>query len=538
MSETNGATWSLSPKPARGGRTRVALLHGKEELASDVVDLQRKAQRAKLAGVLHAAMPAIDASEFEQQLQALATSDAQQRERKRTAGRSEDEELLTTDSGNARRLVELHGEDIRFVVGIGWHVWDGTRWGRDDRRRIDLLARDVARAFIRQSATLAGDPRAIRFARHGIKSAGRGKIESAVALARSEPGISVLAAEMDADPMLLNVENGTIDLTTGEMRSHCRADLLSKLAPAKFDPDATCPTFDRFLAEIQPDERNRAFLLRLLGYALTGRISEHVLPVCWGGGANGKSTLLGAVVELMGDYAAPLPPEVLMSSASDRHPTELAKLHGLRLAVAHESDQGRRLAEGKVKQLTGGDRISARRMREDFYEFDPTHKVALVTNHRPEIRGTDDGIWRRVLLIPFSVQIPKAEQDSTLPEQLRAERSGILNRLLAGCREWQRWGLQPPDSVTGATTEYRTEQDPLGDWISERCSEVATARAKASDLWASYLEHCRGEHHLSRAAWADGLRARGFRQERDKAARWWVGIGLQAPTDDRSEVTR
>lgn len=535
------STWSLSPVPAGRGRFRVALLHGEDEVVSDTLDLQSARRRAQFAQVLHRHMRAVDVEAFEQALQELATQHAHPTHRSGAIAPTADA-LLTTDTGNARRLVELHGEDIRHVVGLGWHVWDGKRWAHDDHRRIDLLARDVAQSFIRDSERLIGDPQGIRLARHGHRSASRGRIDAAVALARSEPDLSVGAADLDRDPMLLNVDNGTLDLRTGRLREHRREDLLSKLAPVALDPSATCAAFGAFLGQILPDERTRAFVVRLLGYGLTGRIDEQVLPVLWGTGANGKSTLLGIILDLLGDYAAPLPPDLLMTSLGERHPTELARLRGLRLAVAQESESGRRLAESRVKQLTGGDPISARRMREDFFEFKPTHKLLLVTNHRPVIRGSDHGIWRRILLVPFSVEIPAERRDKALPERLRAELPGILNLLVRGCLEWQERGLQAPDVVRQATSNYQEEQDSLRDWLDECCVVRPDARANPTALWISYQVHAKGEDSLNRKGFAEALRERGFEQDRTGKGRWWCGIGLKAGSPSESsgttEVTR
>jgi putative DNA primase/helicase len=277
---------------------------------------------------------------------------------------------------------------------------------------------------------------------------------------------------MDRDPFLLNVENGTLDLRTGKLREYRRGDLITRLAPVRYSSAAEITTWSRVLSEIfRGDAELIHFWQMLCGICLTGDVSPQILPVLYGSGANGKSTILNVLLEILGpDYAMSAPPGLLTLRKGERHPTELAALFGKRLVVDSETAEGAQFNESLVKQLTGGDKISARRMREDFWTFAPSHKILLCTNHKPEIRETKNAIWRRVKLVPFDVAIPQDKQDPRLPEKLRAEYPGILSWCVEGCRDWQENGLHIPKVVEDATQRYRAEQDVLAEFLDSECT--------------------------------------------------------------------
>jgi len=330
---------------------------------------------------------------------------------------------------------------------------------------------------------------------------------------------------------MLNVENGTVDLS-GELREHRRENMITKLAPVEYDPDAKAPIFDAFLKRILPSEALRKFMQRAIGYAAAGIVSEEVLVILYGTGANGKSTLVNIIMEALGDYAMQAAPELLLAKRGS-HPTELADLFGARLVASVEVDEGRRLAESLVKQLTGRDPIKARRMREDFWQFDPTHTVFLATNHRPEVRGTDHAIWRRIKLVPFEVTIPESEQDKRLVEKLRKELPGILAWIVRGCLEYQREGLGEPNEVKEATEGYRAEQDILAAFIEDRCVVHPKAHVGATPLYRTYKDWCEdaGESQLTQTKFGLQLRERGFRSEKAQRVTWF-GIGLRSDLPD------
>ncbi len=441
-----------------------------------------------------------------------------------------------TDYGNAERLVGRHGEDLRYChAWKKWLVWDGQRWRVDDTGEVERRAKETVRSTYAEAAAEPDADARKALAAHAKRSESSGKLDAMIALAESEPGVPVRHNELDADPWSFNVANGTIDLRSGNLRPHVRDDLITKLAPVVYDPTARAPAWDTFLEEILPSYRMRAYLKRLIGYALTGKIAEHILPICHGTGANGKSTLLNTVLEMAGEYGLQAADDLLVVK-SNAHPTEQADLFGRRYVTNMETEDGKRLAESRVKQLTGGDRVRARRMREDFWEFSPTHTLFLATNHKPEVRGTDHAIWRRLRLIPFTVTIPQERQDKHLDEKLRAELPGILRWAVEGCLEWQRHGLGEPDEVMAATKIYREEMDVLAAFLSDRCVVHERASALATPLYHEYREWCEetGERVESQKKFGSRLGERGFESRRrtsgdGKGQTEYIGVGLLSP---------
>jgi putative DNA primase/helicase len=342
------------------------------------------------------------------------------------------------------------------------------------------------------------------------------------------PGIAVTPTELDIDPWLLNCQNGTLDLRTGKVREHRREDLITKVTRVAYDPDAKCALWETFLARVQPDARVRDFLGRLAGYALTGDVGEHVLPIHHGKGRNGKGVFVNTRLYAMGDYAKQIPTELLMQKKGDAHPTEKTVLFGCRFAAAVESEEGRSLNVSFVKQATGGDKISARRMREDFWEFDPSHKIELSTNHRPVIRETADAIWERVQLVPWAVQIPKPERDKKLDQKLKVEAPGILAWMVRHCLAWQRDGLVVPECVRVATSAYRAAEDLFGIFLDECCAVEERAVIDATSIQEAYKTW--DERELSHKALSAKLEERSFAKGgRDsKTGRTlWCGLRLR-----------
>ena len=352
-------------------------------------------------------------------------------------------------------------------------------------------------------------------------------------LAGTEEGIVVSPDDLDADPYLLNCRNGTFDLREGELRPHDPADLLTKMAGTAYDPAAEGRVFAAFLERVQPDPDMRGYLARLLGHALEGRIVSHVLPIFHGDGGNGKGTLIAAVLAALGDYADAADPELLTARTFDAHPTGTADLYGLRLAVLHESDHGRRLAEGTVKRLTGGDRLKARRMREDFWSFEPSHTFVMLTNHRPVVSGADEGIWRRLRLVPWDVVIPPAERDEELGDRLALERAAVLAWLVAGYHDWRARGLADPEPVTRATDAYRAESDALGRFLDQQCLTGPHYHVRSAELFAAWSKWCaaEGEDPGTQTAFSVALTNRGFDKRATKAANVWTGLGLASDDD-------
>jgi putative DNA primase/helicase len=305
----------------------------------------------------------------------------------------------------------------------------------------------------------------------------------------------------------LNCPNGTIDLRTGGLRPHRREDYVTKLCPTRYDPAATCPAWDRFLGSIfTGDEELIGFIRRLLGYCLTGDTREHVLAVFYGHGGNGKSTFVEVSMGTLGpDYAGKVDQDLLLAKRGESHPTGKADLRGKRLMVANETADGRRLDEATVKELTGGDTVKARFMKQDFFQFAPTHKLVICSNYKPAVRGTDAGIWRRIRLVPFTARFWSPDEpgqpgedrpdhlraDKGMKDRLLAEREGILAWMVRGTREWLAAGdLGTPAAVAAATVEYRQEEDMFGRFLQERCERDGLFRVRSSVLYAAFKTWC------------------------------------------------
>jgi len=391
------------------------------------------------------------------------------------------------------------------------------------------IARRVTATAIAKEGGEAERKAAINLARRGESSAA---VRGALTLAGTEQEIVVTPDDLDADPLLLNCANGVLDLRTGQLGLHDPKLLLTKMTTAAYRPGAAGPEWRKFLERVQPDPAMRDYLARLTGHSLDGRQVEHVLPINFGPGANGKGTYVRAIFAALGDYAAPADPELLTARTFDAHPTGVADLFGLRLAVLHESDRGRLLAEGTVKRLTGGDRQKARRMREGFWWFDPSHTFLMLTNHKPIMTGTDEGIWRRIKLVPWDVVIPAEERDLGLDDRLALEIDAVLAWLADGYRDWRDRGLDDPDPVTLATAAYRAESDALGRFLAERC--MRHGRVRSSELFTAWSRWCigEGEEPSTQTAFSTALVNRGFDKRTTNVGVMWTGISLERDGDE------
>jgi putative DNA primase/helicase len=461
---------------------------------------------------------------------------------------TENDEPHLTDLGNAQRIRRRHGEDMRFCHA--WRqflVWDGKRFAVDDTGEAVRRAKDTQAAFYLQAAeTLAelakdtdSDPKERKAKaaqlttalKHALRWEDSHRINASLELLRSD--VPIRPAEMDKDIWLLNVSNGTIDLHTGQLRPHCREDLLTKLVPVAFDPEATCPLWMRCLATWMNGKSTLTdYLRRVIGHALTGDVSEQTLFFLHGDGRNGKSTFLNVIREMLGDYACQAVPELLTVKTHEAHPTERKDLFGRRFVATVETEDGKRMAESLMKQLTGGENLKARGMRENFFEMAPTWKLFLASNHKPVIRGVDFAVWRRIRLIPFMVTIKDEEKDKDLPAKLRDEFPGILAWAVRGCLEWQRDGLGDPDEVKQATAEYRREQDAVAEFIAECCVVADYASVRASVLLETYQKWS-GDKNITRPAFRNRLNDKGFRSERGTGGGYYYrGIGLPSPATE------
>ena len=438
-----------------------------------------------------------------------------------------------TDLGNAERFVAHHGGNVRYCYPWAkWLLWTGSRWERNDAGRVHRLAKDTVRSIYGEAAAAEDEDRRKALAQHATRSEAEAKIRAMLELAKSE--VPVSPDELDADPWLLNVPNGTLDLRTGQLRDHRREDLLTKMAGTEYRPDASAPAWEAFLERVLPSEDLRAFVQRSAGYSATGDTSEQCMFINHGAGANGKSTYQEALAAALGDYAMRTPTETLLAKRTGGIPNDVARLKGARFVAASETEEGRRLAESLVKDLTGQDTISARFMRAEWFDFKPTHKLWLSTNHKPEVRGTDNAIWRRIRLIPWSVTIPPAERDRKLPERLGTELPGILAWVVQGCLSWRREGLRAPDEVRRATNEYRTEMDLLAGFLEDCCVVHRNAEVGATELYNAYKgwAEAGGERIETQRKFGTRLAERGFAKEKIGGLVRWFGAGLRSNGPD------
>jgi len=411
----------------------------------------------------------------------------------------------------ALAYAERHTHELRYVAAWGrWMRYDGTRWDIDDT----LHAFDRARTICREVAVDCDN------AKVATAIASAKTVAAVERLAKADRRLAATADQWDTCPWSLHEDCTTIDLRTGIARDCAATDYITKKAACAAAPNGTPhPLWTAFLDRITASNVElQAFLQRYCGYATTGITSEHKFVFAYGTGANGKSTFINTIAAIFGDYATIADMGTFIATSSERHPTDLAKLRGARLVVAQETQKGRRWDETKIKALTGGDKITARFMRQDFFDFIPTFKLFIAGNHKPRLRTIDEAMRRRLLLVPFVVQIPPTERDLNLLHKLEPERPAILRWCINGCLEWQRMGLAPPAIVQDATAAYFADQDTLQQWLDE-CTEdggpVAFTRSAA--LFASWKTWCEERNWKAGSAMAlsETLVDRGFEKGRD-----------------------
>lgn len=419
-----------------------------------------------------------------------------------------------TDLGNAERLIAMHGRDIHYVTTWkSWLVWDGRRWHRDDLCELERRAKKTVRAIWKEAKAAKKPKDRAVLAKHAITSEGASRIRAMLECARAEPGIAVRYQEFDAQPFLLTVRNGTIDLSTGRLEAHNRDHLITKYADVNWRDGAECPLWLEFLHRIfEGNAELIAYLQRSIGYSLTGDTREQCLHLLHGTGSNGKSTFLEVLQALMGDYGVQADFATFVEKKGDGPRNDVARLAGARMVRSSEVGEGKRLNESLVKSLTGQDTIAARFLYSEAFEFRPAFKLWLAANHKPVIRGTDNAIWRRVRLIPFSVTITDAEKDETLKDRLLLELPGILRWAVEGCAQWLETGLRPPEIVMAATAAYRTESDVLGSFLDDCCEVGKGLEVSSADLYAAYRKWAKdsGEFELSMTAFGRRIDERGF----------------------------
>ncbi|BAK15826.1 predicted ATPase [Solibacillus silvestris StLB046] len=432
--------------------------------------------------------------------------------------------------GNAERIAYEYGHVIRFVSEIGWMLWDGKRWKYDNKLQIERIANKVLRELEKSD-----DEMEVRWARScGKRNIRMNSIKDLMPLVPAE------REEFDKHKFLFNCSNGILDLRTGKLQQHDRDLRLSKLANVEFDDNAKCPTWLNFLQQIfKGDEELIDYMQRLIGYSMTGDISEQGMYFLVGGGSNGKSTFINIIKAMMGDYGLQTKSDTFIKKKNDGANNDIARLVGSRFVSAVESEEGEKLQESLVKTITGGEPILARFLRQEFFEFTPEFKVFFTTNHKPIIGGVDEGIWRRVKIIPFTLNLAPHQRDKKLEEKLTLEMSGILNWAIEGCLKWQQSGLKEPKVVVDATGNYKEEMDILGPFLEERCymnPKDTNTKIEAKELYNIYSNWCyaAGERSISNRSFYRMLETKGFGKSKGAGNKMYlVGITIS----ERKPVT-
>lgn len=437
------------------------------------------------------------------------------------------------DKGNAKRLADMFGTDLRYCAEIGqWLIWDGKRWKFDITQQIQEYAKKIPEELFREHLREPEGERKKTLHRWAVESGKFFKIQGMIKLTQSIPGIAIEARELDRHKWLLNCRNGTIDLKAGMLRPHQREDLITKIIDVSFDPAATCPIWEGFLGRVMGNSHQAiSFLQRAAGYSLTGDVREEVFFFCYGLGRNGKGTFMNTMFRLLdgNDYAAQINPKALINDGRQDTSNEKADLRGARWVQTTEISEGK-LDEETVKILTGGDAIKGRRLYHDSFTFFPEFKLWISGNHKPRIKNIDEAIRRRIIMIPFAVIIPEEECDRTLKERLIGELSGVLTWTVKGCLEWQKQGLNPPPEVKQATGEYLDSQDIFSHFF-EDCCKIGTKRdfTTAKELHEHHKAWCEreGEFPLHKNTIADKLRGMGCRSVKIQGQRVWLRLILK-----------
>jgi len=431
-----------------------------------------------------------------------------------------------TDIGNAARFAAQHSPIVRYSSALGWLVWDSARWNRDESGAVERLARETIMGIYKEAAECEDSISRRNMASWAQQSESLNRMKAMLELGRSELGVAIHIDAFDRNKWLLNTMSGIVDLKTGNLADHNPEEYLTMLAPTFYYEGAECPRWLTFLDRIMASDLEMIeYIQRIIGYGLTGSTREQVLFMLHGEGANGKSTFLAVIRNILGDYAKNAAPETFMAQTTSGARPDIARLRGARFVTTVETEDNRRLSESLVKQLTGSDTVTTRQLYRDEFEFRPQLKLFIATNHKPIIRGTDAAIWRRIRCVPFEVVIPEGERDMKLEEKLMEESAGILRWAVQGCLQWQDIGLSTPEKVLTATSTYRSENDQLGEFISECCT--LDPQERGHSLYAAYHVWCESsgiKYPMTKKTFSEQLQRKGFVLGRDAVGYYYTGI--------------
>lgn len=430
----------------------------------------------------------------------------------------------------AYRLARSHVDRLLHVHGIGWHYFDGKRWAVDDSGRARRAVLDVLADAL--AASIGDKQLRADVARCESATGISGVLDIASALVE----FAATVRDIDADPFLFNVANGTMDLRDRTLRGHDPRDRLTKVTTGAYDPGADTSAWDAFLASVLPDDDERAYLQRVVGQSVYGRVREHLFPVLIGTGANGKGTAYGALTFALGDYATVINPDLLMArERGGMGGPEMMTLLGARLVIGSETEDGRKLDEAIMKRLTGGDELTARRLYREPVTWQPSHQLIYVTNKLPQVKGNDPAVWRRIRVVPFDVVVPIEDRDPALPERLALHADAVLTWVIAGHFDYEdHGGMREPASVVRATGDYQADSDAVCRFIVEACFVSPAAHCSTRDLYAAWQRWAieDGAVPMTEKAFAKELDRLGHEATKTKAGMRRKGISALATDDE------
>ena len=436
-----------------------------------------------------------------------------------------------SDLFNSKMMIEECGSEIRFCAPWKkWIIWDSMRWKKDDGNLIYQMAIDTIKRMYKKAIANKTMEETLAMMEHTGRSEAARKIEAMIRVTCWNKQINILPEELDRDSFIFNCKNGMIDLETGRLLPHEKEKMMTKVSPVIYDPEAQCPVWKKFLKEIFGKNRDLInFVQRALGWALTGDTSSQAMFILYGNGANGKSTFIITVMKLMGDYATSTPTETFMQKKGDQASNDIARLKGTRFVSAMEAEYGGKLAEAVIKRLTGDDVISARFLYGEFFDFIPTFKIFMATNHKPKIGGMDNAIWRRIRMVPFEVSFSEDKQDRMLSRKLENELPGILTWIVEGTLKWRKEGLGNTPAVLEATSAYRHEMSAIETFLGEMCIKKNTGMVKSSFLYNAYKKWCEENNERVMSARGFGIRMgeTGTDKVRLSKGFHWLGIELR-----------
>lgn len=431
----------------------------------------------------------------------------------------------------AEAFVREHATHVRHVHGLGWYLWTGSHWKADEERADIRAAMATLKSALRTLGDLDPQDRDELFKDIKRTESASG-IEGMLKIAGALRPVSVASSMLDADPYLFNTPTGTVDLRTGEVRDNDRADLITKVSGAAIGEQGS-DEWDQFIARILPDDDVRGFVQRLFGYGMLGEVTEHVMPIFTGTGANGKGTMRDSIMAAFADYAIEVDPAILMESKHERHGAFKMRLRGARLVFCSETEKGRRFAEATMKRLVGGDPIEANLMHKNPITFDPSHLLVMLTNHLPAVSGDDPAVWRRILVVPFDVVIPEGERDGSLPGRLKESAAAILAWVYQGWQDYQEQGLNPPEAVRARTLKYQQDSDLVARFLGERTENTRAGVVAARALFTAWSDWCREirEEPGSEKAFSESMAARGLEKTKTSAGMIYRGVMLASHDD-------